>query len=235
MNQERGILGRAVGNMVRRAVRQRFRQVLWIPPQQALEAPSIFVANHNGWHDGYLMYHLVKALGLPSVDWIEEFGAFPAFAAIGGMPFPHDDASARAKTIRSTIRLMNTEKASLVLFAEGRLHAGPGVLPLGKALATVAKHVPDSTIVPVAIRYRMGIHERPEAFLMVGTPVRAATEPRDPAREGLCATLEELDCRIAQLDRSGNHEGFDILADGTKDVNERWDVRRAPGGSQWRK
>lgn len=235
MNQERGILGKAVGNMVRRTVRQRFRQVLWIPPRQPLAAPCIFVANHNGWHDGYLMYHLVKALGLPSLDWIEEFGAFPAFAAIGGMPFPNDDASARAKTIRSTIRLMKSQQASLVLFAEGRLHPGPGVLPLGKSLATVAKHVPQATVVPVAIRYRMGIHERPEAFMMVGVPVQSNGDPRDPTREALCATLVELDRHIARLDVSGITEGFQVLVDGTKDVNERWDVRRAPGGSQWRK
>lgn len=233
MSQEQGLLGQGVAKMIYRSVRRRFRQVLWVPPNVPITAPAILIANHNGWHDGYLMFHLVKKLGLESLDWIEEFAAFPAFASVGGMPFPRDDASARAKTIRSTIRQLRSGHKSLVLFAEGVLHPGPGLLPFGKALSTLTKQVPGATIVPVAIRYRMGVHERPEAFLCVGKPIQSTDDIIESARDALCRTLADLDRRITEREHGRGEVTFELLAEGTKDVNERWDMRRAPGGSRW--
>ena len=166
------------------------------------------------------MYHLVKALDLPSVDWIEEFDVFPLFAKVGGLRFPKGDAAGRASAIRQTVRLMNDERKSLVLFAEGQLHRGPELLPFGKALPFLIRQVPEAQIVPVAIRYEHGLHERPEAWIRVGDPIPAA-EPGELRRE-LQSLLERLTNAIR------NEEPFDILAAGTANVNERWDMRRIP-------
>lgn len=201
--------------MIRRSVRAKFHTVYWTPPETAPQPPSIFYANHHGWMDGYLMFHLVEQLGMRSVDWIEEFEAFPLFKSIGGMPFPNNDAAKRANTIRQTIRLMKTDRRSLVIFPEGVLHRPPDVMEFGKGLSVVAKAVPEAEMVPVALRYEISMHERPEAWITVGKP--HAFGSLDDCRE-----------RVESLLRSPR--GSDVLVAGTKDVNERMDMRRIKNG-----
>lgn len=214
MSQERGIIGKAVGGMIRRSVRRQFRNVYYrLDPywENPSPGPYIFVANHHGWHDGYLLFHLVSKLKTPSLDWIQEFASFPLFAHVGGMPFPANDATTRATTIRRTVRSMREEKRSLVLFAEGILHRGPDLLPFGSSLDFIRRHVPEALPVPVAIVYDYGKHERQEAFLNVGRP---SLSPREDLESLLNQTRSQLD------------EVWPILARGTPDVNERWYARR---------
>lgn len=223
--QQEGILGLAVDRMIRRSVRKAFHTVRWAPPRETLSPPVVFVANHHGWHDGYLMYLAATRLGIRVVDWIAEFDAFPLFSKVGGMRFPPDDPAARAATIRRTIRLMR-EGRSLLLFAEGTLHRPPALLPFGKALETVVKGVPEARVVPVSIRYELSMHERPEAWVRFGAPVPGgaglAERTRLTVAEGLDALAGEI--RFAP-------ERFETLAEGTLDVNERWDVRRFRRGA----
>ncbi len=219
--QQEGALGLAVDWMIRRSVRKAFHTVHWLPPQEKPAAPVIFVANHHGWHDGYLMYLAATQLGIRVVDWIAEFDAFPLFAKVGGLRFPKDDPNARAATIRRTIRLMQNEGRSLLLFGEGTLHRPPGLMTFGKALETVARAVPTARVVPVSIRYEQAMHERPEAWLRFGEEVALGDDLSARTRlavgRGLDAIASEL--RFAP-------ERYEILAKGTLDVNERWDVRK---------
>jgi 1-acyl-sn-glycerol-3-phosphate acyltransferase len=166
------------------------------------------------------MFHLVTELGVPCVDWIEEFGAFPFFRHIGGLPFPAGDSGARATTVKRTIRLMREQGRSLVLFAEGALHRPPDLLPLGKSLETVVRSVPSVMVVPVAIVYDMSLHERPEAYLRLGGPIGHGPGLLERTREALAAALEQVRADI----QSGTP--FETLVSGTKDVNERLDMRR---------
>lgn len=225
--QEEGLIGRLVGGMIRRSVRRSFRNVYWDGDWAGLpNGPVVFVCNHHGWFDGYVMFHVVSALGKRSLDWIEEFGAFPLFRKVGGRPFPVGDAAARAKTVRETIRLMNTEGRSLVLFAEGVLHSPPDVWEFGKSLDLIARKVDGAEIVPVAIAYRMGLHERPEAYIRIG---------RSLGRGAAAAALAEDEVRrlLTSLDEDIRQERtFPILVDGTPSVNERWDMRRIKGGKR---
>ena len=216
--QDDGILGKAVGKMIYRSVRSRFRNVYWIPPKQPILAPSILVPTHHGWFDGYLMYCAVKQLQLPCIDWIEEFDAFPLFAKIGGLPFPKNDPSKRIQTVRRSIEWMRKTDKNLILFAEGILHEAPQVLALGKSLQTVAKSVPVKSIVPVAIVYKMGLHERPEAFLSFGDPI--GTDQLNLER--FRANLEAL----ARQTKERTLFDFSTLVLGTGDINERLGFNR---------
>lgn len=211
--QEQGFIGRQVGSMIRRSVRRRFHKVYARGIDNPLSAPAVLYANHHGWMDGYVMFHVVSALGLPSVDWIEEFDAFPLFRTVGGMPFPRGDSAARAATVRQTIRLMNQDKRSLVVFPEGTLHRPPNLLPLGKALSTIARHVPHASFVPVAIAYEMSLHERPEAWISIGPP-----HPFAGVSDCQTRLQTELDSLRSDI---GATKGFIALSPGTADVNER--------------
>jgi len=140
------------------------------------------------------------------------------------MRFPRDDAAGRAATIRQSIRALQAGKKNLLLFAESELHYPPELLPFGDALGLIAKKVPAVAVIPVAIRYEMAFHERPEAFLSFGPPVEAG--PRVPERTRLAvrALLDETALRVRH-----RPETFLTLVEGTKDVNERWDMRNIPG------
>jgi 1-acyl-sn-glycerol-3-phosphate acyltransferase len=170
------------------------------------------------------MYLAATQLGLPIVDWIQEYDAFPLFGKIGGMPFPADDPARRAATIKKTIRMMREDGRSLMLFAEGILHRPPELMTFGKSLELVAGKVPGVAVVPVSIRYEMGLHERPECFLGFGAPV----EPGDRLAYRTRLEVQRL------LDEGAvwiRHDPgrYQVLAEGTKDVNERMDMRGLPG------
>jgi 1-acyl-sn-glycerol-3-phosphate acyltransferase len=207
--------------MIRRSVRKRFHTAYWRPPLFELKAPVLFVPNHHGWFDGYLMFHAVTALGIPTLDWIQEFDSFPLFAKIGGMPYPLGNPKRRAATVKRTIRMMREERWSLMMFAEAHLHYPPELLPFGKAVETIVEKVPGCIVVPVGIRYEMAMHERPEAFLAFGSPVPGGPALPERTREAVELVLEELDLSV-----SGDRHGFSVLAEGTADVNERWDALR---------
>ncbi|MBL8049336.1 MAG: 1-acyl-sn-glycerol-3-phosphate acyltransferase [Chthonomonas sp.] len=211
MAQEQGLVGRLVGGMVRRSVRARFHTVYWSPPTTAPRHPAILYANHHGWMDGYLMFYLIQKLNLECVDWIQEFDSFPLFAKIGGMRYPLGDTAARAATIKRTIRLMQAGGKSLVIFPEMELQRPGPLRTFGEALSLVARKVPDVQLVPVAIRYEMSIHERPEAWLTVGEP------------EPWC-DLDHAQQALADLTRQERQ--FQVLIEGTKDVNERFGSRK---------
>lgn len=216
--QDRGIVGRAVGGMIRRSVRRSFRHVRWRPPLRTPQPPCVFYANHHGWFDGYLMYCAVTRLGVPCLDWIQEYDTFPLFGHVGGLPFPKDKPEVRAGTIRKTMRAMR-EGTSLILFAEGKLHYPPEVLPFGRAFDLVARSVPHASLIPVAIRYEHALHERPEAYLAFGEPL-GSDRTRTRAREVLADLLDDLACDI----RRG--APFETLCPGTPSINERWSWKR---------
>jgi len=206
--------------MIRRSVRKVFRNVYWRRPAAVAE-PTIFVPNHHGWHDGYVMYLALAQLGLVGFhDWIQEYDAFPLFGKIGGMPFPADDPGRRAATIKTTIRLMRDEKRSLLLFAEGVLHRPPELMPFGKSLELLAKTVPNAQVVPVGIRYEHSLHERPEAYLWFADPVEAGPEIGRRTRLAVGKTLDRIAVSLAT-----DPSVFEVLHAGTKDVNERMDMR----------
>lgn len=133
------------------------------------------------------------------------------------MPYPLNDLKRRSTTVKRTIRLMREEGWSLLLFAEAHLHYPPDLLPFGRALEVVAEKVPGSQVIPVGIRYEMAMHERPEAFISFGDPVPLGEGLAERTREAVQSVLEQM--------KPGAKE-FQVLAKGTLDVNERWDMRR---------
>ncbi|MFQ3588337.1 MAG: lysophospholipid acyltransferase family protein [Fimbriimonadaceae bacterium] len=227
--QTEGLVGRLVDAMVRRSVRARFRNVYasgvgsWVARTKPGGGPPwIWAMNHHGWFDGYVAYLLASRVGVPVRFWVEEFDAFPLFAKAGAMRFPPGDAAARAATTRQTVRLF--EKGwSLALFPEGVLHPGPGLLPFGRALGWMSEKT-GAPIVPIAIVYAFGMHERPEVFLKIGQPLPAGKGSAEACRPVLAEMLEETrsDSRRPESERAG----YEVLFRGTLDVNERWDVRK---------
>ncbi len=166
----------------------------------------MLVANHHGWFDGHLLFLAVRRLGLPTVLWVERLDEFPFFASIGALPFPKTDAARRAATVLRTARWLRAG-GNLAVFPEGVLHRPPDLDPIEPSLRLVRRVAPSVPLVPVAIRYEMSVHQRPEAWLTFGEP----TEP-----ESVASALQDL---LASLVPEGRYE---VLARGKPDDDERW-------------
>ncbi len=218
MKQEEGIIGRAVGGMIRRTVKSRLRNLYWSPPKEALSQPVIFYANHHGWLDGYLMFEALTKLDIRFLDWIEEFDSFPLFSKVGGMRFAKGDLIGRANTVRTTIKTMRAESRSLILFPEGILHRPPSLLPFGRSLEVVANKVPNASLVPVAIYYELSMHERPEAWMSFGIPhsFKSLGECEETLQHNLNGLVFDI----------GKEVSFEVLSKGTPSVNERMSMKR---------
>lgn len=220
MIQDEGMIGRLVGGMIRRSVRKNFKAVYWEPPKIAPKHPCILFANHHGWFDGYLMYHVTNALALPCLDWIEEFDTFPLFRYVGGLPYPKDDAGRRASSVKRTVRALQSGNRSLIIFPDQPLRYPPEIGPMARSLEFLFDKVPDVSLIPVAINYEFSLHERAEAFIRVGSPIPATTNLLTDCRDHLVDLLDETQ----RLVRAGH--SFQLLVRGTDSVNERWDMRR---------
>lgn len=197
----RGLAYAAMDRFVLRALRLHFRGVYLLetePPDPS--RPAIVFANHHYWWDAYLLHALAREWrpGQARV-WMRELTSFPPFAALGALPFPDGDAVVRAATIRRTVRELQTTPTLLFLFPEGEMHPAPNLLPFGRALCWLHTQVPGVPLYPAAIRMAQGIHQRPEAQILLGQPLSLGytneIEWLDAARRNVAQLLEELERR----------------------------------------
>ncbi len=207
------------------SLRAAFRRTVWAAPRLEDPAPGrplVIYANHHVYHDSFLLWHLLtRGLGRPMVVWMAEWERAPLFGPIGALPFPDDDARARAVTIRETARRMTADaRTALFVFPEGRMHPPEdGLLPFKADLPRLARVLPDAAaFVPVGIRTSWWGQSRPTAILGAG-PAHGAPDGQE--RERLAAVLRRLeDVRPADVE---SHDAITVF-DGRPGPDERWDL-----------
>ncbi len=217
LNQCEGIGGRLVDFMIRGSVRRDFRGVYWTPPAAPVPEPCILVANHHGWHDGYVLYLAATKLRLPFVMWVAEYRSFPLFGKAGAIDFDPARQEVRVAAMRRTIRLLSRKERNLILFPEGTLHRPPDLLPFERSLEFLCRKVANVTVVPVGIHYELSMHERPECHIAFGSPMAPGADVLKQSREAVEDLLESTRKRLKDESRA-----FELLHRGTLDVNERW-------------
>ena len=164
--------------LLRRDVRSAFRAVYWVGdwPPELPDGPVIAYANHHHYYDGHLGWLLFQErLERPATLWMAEWDRFPFFGAVGAQPFPPDDPSRRAATIRRTARRFRADPSTVLIYypaAElrppeaGLPSLDPAVLDRLDAL------YPTATWWPFALHVTWRGHARPTAFL-TGGPAHA--------------------------------------------------------------
>lgn len=205
-----------VASLIRFDLRRSFRRVVWVGPPPALPpGPVVAYANHQSFHDGHLLWLLtIHLLERGFLVWMEEGDRVPFFAAQGAMPFPRDDATRRAATMRRTRRLL-AERPGMVLayFPEGTLHgADEPIRPFDPVLLERLHRVlGEPTWWPVAVHLTWRGESRPTALITGGAP---ASGPAGNAREELRDLRERLRAAsggMVLLDgRTRRHEGWDL-------------------------
>jgi len=167
-------LRRLVEALLRWDLRGAFRMVHWVGawPPALPDGPVIAYANHHHYFDGHLAWLLFQQrLGRPATLWMAEWDRFPFFGAVGAQPFPPDDASRRAATLRRTGRRFREAPSTvLVYFPSAELRPPEAGLPALEtpALDRLDALYPNAQWWPFALHVTWRGHARPTAFVTGG-------------------------------------------------------------------
>jgi len=223
----KGLGAATVRALMRHELRSTFRRVAWMSDRSPSEtdgvpgaAPVILYANHHHFYDGHLLWYLLtKWMRRPATIWMNEWEHYPFFAAVGAQPFPPENASRRAATLRRTARRFREEPHTvLVYFPEADLHApAAGIHPFPEdAIQRLGRLYPEATWWPVAIDVTSWGDKYPTACLRPGTPHRAPDGTERDRLRHLWHTLR----------KTGPESPHTILLDGRKSPTDIWDFSR---------
>ncbi len=220
-------LGLFTGWLIERALRQHFRAVyVWERAQPSERTPAILFAPHHYWWDGYLCYWLSRVWGVRAMVWMREWRRFPPFWSLGAMPFPNDNIALRMRAVRRTIWQLQQPGNLLFLFPEGELHPAPEVWAFQRALHWLHRQLPAVCLLPMAIEIVTGIHQYPEAYVLVGEPFESGRSNPDEwlneARTCVQALLQQLSAA-----RRDCPERFRTVLRGRLSDHERWSPSQA--------
>jgi 1-acyl-sn-glycerol-3-phosphate acyltransferase len=218
---KRGLAYTVMDWFVMRAQRLHFRGVYLLESEPLDPSqPAIVFANHHYWWDAYLLHALAREWRPDRARvWMRELTPFPPFTALGALPFPQDDAAVRAATIRQTLRELQTTPTLLFIFPEGELHPAPDLLPFGRALYWLQRQLPGVPMYPAAIRMAQGIHERPEAQVLLGERFICETGEQAGWLDAAMRSVEQL---LQELERRWRSEplSFRCIVEGRLSVDE---------------
>jgi len=198
--------------------------------------PTIFVANHTNWWDGFLAFLVTRSLGLGFQVLMEarHLARYRVFLKVGALPLRRDrgrEAYADLKAAAAYLR----PGVGLWVFPQGKRRP-PSEPVAGSergAAHLIIGHPGQVRICPVAFRYGFVGEQLPEAFVMVGEEW-LPSPPAGADRSALMTSIDgKLSDTVAALDRLVAAEQLDAfrpLTPGSLSVNKRLDrFRHAVG------
>jgi 1-acyl-sn-glycerol-3-phosphate acyltransferase len=217
---------------VRRLAGRHFAAVHLHAPERRSDGgsgpPTIFVANHTNWWDGFLAYLVGRELGTTFHVLMEarHLARYRFFLRVGALPLDRE-SGVRAYRDLDRARHVLAPGAGLWVFPQGaRRPAAEQLGELERGAAHLALHAAGPVrICPVGFRYGYIGEHLPEAFVWVGeswTVRPAEGERRSLTRDirtRMTAVLEQLDA-AREAERL---EAFRLLVRGTPSLNKRLD------------
>lgn len=202
--------------LLRYDLRRSFRRVCWVGdwPPDLPDGPVIAYGNHHHYYDGHLGWLLFQEhLQRPATLWMAEWDRFPFFGALGAQPFPPDDPTRRAATLRRTARRFRARpRTVLIYYPEGELQPPDGGIRSfdPDAPTRLAELYPDAQWWPFAVHVTWRGAARPTAFLTGGPPHEADNRERE--------RLADHRASLRQPDPGPSC----TLLDGTRSASDRW-------------
>ena len=225
---------------VRRQAGRHFAGVHWttvdLPESWDRSVPTLLVANHTNWWDGFLAFLVSRSLRLTFQVLMEarHLARYRLFLRLGALPLRRGRARETYADLKAAGAYLRPG-TGLWLFPQGERRP-PAERPMGceRGAAQLAlRHQGPLRIVPVAFRYTFVGEQLPEAFVLVGEewrPRRDDLAGREPLmgeiERRLGSALDRLDGLVAEERLSA----FRPLAAGRLSVNKRLDrFRHAVG------
>ena len=194
------------------------------PPEhwdQAIgDRPIILYANHHHFFDAHFLWFVLHdRMNRPSTVWMEDWDAYPLFAAVGAQPFPQDKPQRRAATVRRTgRRFRDAPRTAMVYFPEAELHPPASGIHAFEDGATkrLGRLFPDAVWWPIALHVTFWGDKYPTACLSPGTP---HTTPDGDERDRLVRLWHTLR-------ETGSKALHHTLVDGHRSPTDVWDLSR---------
>jgi 1-acyl-sn-glycerol-3-phosphate acyltransferase len=226
---------------VRSQVAKHFATVRLAPVLEAGAAwdrsiPTLCIANHTNWWDGFLAFLVGRQLGLSNYVLMDaaQLDRYPAFRLVGALPLHRESNRAAHRDLLAARTCLGPGAAVWMFPQGGRRPQGerPSSLARGAAEIAVA-HAAPLRICAVAFRYVYLSEQLPEAFAWIGRPW--VLEPgRYSQRRTLMPLLQrDLLGAVDALDavlRTERLSGFATIVEGRLSINKRVDrLRHATG------
>lgn len=227
---------------VRRLAGRHFAGVHWTRGgavgRWAGDPPTIFVANHTNWWDGFVGYLVTRSLGLRFQVLMEarSLERYRTFRRLGALPLRRErpaaayaDLAAAASYLRPGVGLWVFPQGKRCPPAEPMERLERGAAHIAQRLGAPVRFC------PVALRYGYLGEQLPEAFVAVGDAwIEPAAGAGRAARGEIMGRIEaRLGATVERLDRLVALEALDVferLARGRLSINKRLDrVRHAAG------
>jgi 1-acyl-sn-glycerol-3-phosphate acyltransferase len=198
--------------------------------------PTLFIANHSNWWDGFFAFLVGRELGLTShllMD-AENLGRYPLFRLVGALPLRRESPRGGYQDLAASGAYLEPG-AALWIFPQGaRRPQGERPARLSPGAAEVAlRHDALLRICPVAFRYVYLGEQLPEAFGWLGRPW--LLEPGCYGHRRALMPVLERDLLVAvdtldDLLRAESLGGFRTIVEGRLSINKRMDrIRHAVG------
>jgi chlorobactene lauroyltransferase len=223
---------------LRREARRHFSAVHWtgVPHDgPGASLPTILVANHTNWWDGFLAFLVTRALRLEFRILMEaqHLARYRVFLRLGALPLDRRRARASYADLEAAASHLRPG-VGLWIFPQGsrRPPAEPVTGCERGAAHLVLRHGGPVRLCPVAFRYTFLGEQLPEAFVLVGDTWTPDTAGLD--RASLMTAIEQrLGKTVSALDEllvAERIDAFQPLVPGRLSVNKRLDrVRHAVG------
>ena len=225
---------------IRRQAGRHFTGVHWArrgsPARWDRSIPTLFVANHTNWWDGFLAFLVGRTLGLDFQVLMEarHLARYRVFLKVGALPLRRDRAREAYADLAAAAGYLRPG-AGLWVFPQGeRRPAAERPVGCERGAAHLALgHPGPLRICPVAFRYAFVGEQLPEAFVLVGEewrPRREELTGREPVMRAIEARLVATVDGLDELVAPERLDAFQPLAGGRLSVNKRLDrVRHAVG------
>jgi 1-acyl-sn-glycerol-3-phosphate acyltransferase len=174
----------------------------------------ILAANHPSWWDFYLFWFVKKKLNRPMNGMMREdtLQTFPFFRSLGVIS---------RTEVREALRGLKRGE-SLQIFPQGEMHQG-GITEAHEGVAFLAQKS-DVPIYPVVLRLVVRGAQQPEAFVVLGEPLRFSgerTEFLETLKDSINVLLESTNQVILSTHPEAKPEGFSNWLPEKKRFDER--------------
>ena len=211
---------------IRRLLKRQFGRIIYRPCSFALDRPTIYIANHHTWWDGFFAFalnelHFHQRLHL--MMGAEQFANFRFFRKLGVFSVDQADPSDVVSAFRYSVRILTqTKSPSLWIFPAGEMLPAGSPVHYRDGFARIARAATGVHIVPVAFWSGFTEGQYPDVVL---EPGEAITCEGRSAEELFARGTSALDQLVARLERrivEGDLGEFRVLLKGRSSVSHRF-------------
>lgn len=211
---------------IRRLLRRHFSRVIFRPLELALHRPTLYIANHHTWWDGFFAFALNERYlhqDLHLMMAAEQFEKFRFFRKLGVFsvdPASPPDAGA---AFRYSVRVLRQKGApSLWIFPAGEMLPYGSDVRYRDGFARIACAAGDVQIVPVAFRATFLKEQRPDVAILFGPPFDCSGKTAEQVFALGCSELTRIAKELDERVERGEFDDFRILVPGRSSVSQRF-------------